>query len=82
MHRTTISLEGSVEQELRRLAAKEKRSFTELVNELLKKGLNIYKNLRRPPQELQWNTTQAKPNEGFDPADRSTYLDIISRKLP
>lgn len=82
MHRTTISLEGPVEQELRRLAAKEKRSFTELVNELLKKGLKIYKNMLQPPQKFQWNTAQAKPNEGFDPANRSTYLDIISSNLP
>lgn len=82
MHRTTIALEGPVEEELRKLAAKEKRSFTELVNELLKKGLRFYKDIKEPLKELQWNTSPAAPREGFDPADRSTYLDLLSRKLP
>lgn len=82
MHRTTITLERPVEEELRKLVAKEKRSFTELVNELLKKGLRFYKDIKEPLKELQWNTSSARPNEGFDPADRSTYLDILSRKLP
>lgn len=82
MHRTTITLERPVEEELRKLVAKEKRSFTELVNELLKKGLRFYKDIKEPLKELQWNTSPARPHEGFDPADRSTYLDILSRKLP
>ena len=79
MHRTTIALEGPVERELRRLAAKEKRSFQELVNDLVKKGLALG---RRPSKaEFHWHTADGQPISGFDPADRSTYWDSISRKF-
>lgn len=79
MHRTTITLEGTIERELRKLAASEKRSFTELVNDLLKKGLQIYRKIRRPSTALKWHTAGGVPQLGFDPSNRSTYLDSLSR---
>lgn len=81
MHRTTIPLEGPVERELRKLAAQERRSFKELVNELIKKGLKSYRESRMKKVEFQWHTAQGKPRPFFDPSDRSTYLDIISKKI-
>lgn len=82
MHRTTISLEGPVERELRRLAARERRSFKELVNDLLKKGLQAYKTKKKQKVTFQWHTGDSPIRPGFDPADRSTYWDFISRKIP
>lgn len=81
MHRTTLTLEGPVDRELRRLAAKERRGFSELVNELLKKGLGIYKGIGKRSQNLQWQTASASPREGFDPSNRSTYFDVISKNI-
>lgn len=81
MHRTTITLEAPVEKELRRLAASEKRSFTELVNDLLKKGLRFYREIRKPSAVLQWHAAEGVPQPGFDPANRSTYLDALSRNF-
>lgn len=82
MHRTTIPLEGPVERELRRLAAHERRSFKELVNELIKRGLRAYQSGSSKKIEFQWHTAAGKPVSGFDPSDRSTYLDAIARKVP
>lgn len=82
MHRTTIPLEKPIEKELRRLAAKERRSFKEIVNDLIRRGLKVYK--AESPQNVvfQWHTSKGVPVPGFDPSDRSTYFDAISRKMP
>jgi hypothetical protein len=82
MHRTTIPLEGPVERELRRLAAQEKRSFKELVNDLLRRGLKAYRERKGSKVKFQWHTSKGVPAPWFDPSDRSTYLDVISRKIP
>ena len=83
MHRTTITFEAPVERELRRLAAHEKRTFSEIVNDFCKKAIKSYKTLlTKKPVPLEWNTSDAKPVPGFDPSDRSTYFDLISRKFP
>ena len=82
MHRTTIALEGPVERELRHLAAKEKRSFKEIVNDLIRKGLQAYRKEKSKKVEFIWHTGDSEIMPGFDPADRSTYFDLISRKIP
>lgn len=82
MHRTTIPLEGPIERELRRLAAEEKRSFKELVNDLIRRGLKSYQGLARSNTKLEWHTAEGEPAAGFNPSDRSTYLNTISRKVP
>ena len=81
MHRTTIPLEGPVERALRQLAAKERRSFKEIINDLLKRGLKAYASGRSKKVVFKWNTALGTPMPGFDPSDRSTYLDLISRKF-
>lgn len=81
MHRTTIPLEGLVERELRKLAAQERRSFKEIVNDLLKKALKSYQSTKTKKVVFEWHTVDSKPAPGFDPADRSTYFDIISGKF-
>ena len=83
MHRTTIPLEGLVERDLRRISTQEKRSFKDLVNDLLKRGIRDYKSAKASRKlAFEWHTSDAKPNPAFDPSDRSTYLDVISRKVP
>jgi hypothetical protein len=81
MHRTTIPLEGPVERELRRIAAEERRSFKELVNDLLKKGLQAYRTRKSAGAAFQWHTSDAVPNPSFDPSDRATFFDLISKKI-
>ena len=82
MHRTTLILEGPVESQLRELAAKEKRSFKDLVNDLLKKGLQVYKESKFVgASRWQWNTATASPKAMFDPSSRASYLDFISKKI-
>lgn len=81
MHRTTIPLEGPVERELRRLALHEQRSFKELVNELLKRALKSYSSTKTQKNNFQWHTMKGQPAVFFDPADRSTYLDLISKQV-
>lgn len=81
MHRTTIPLENLVARELRRLAASERRSFRELVNDLLKRGLEAYRTAKNKRVEFQWHAGDGRLNPGIDIADRSTYLEIISRKV-
>jgi len=81
MHRTTIPLEGPIERELRRIAAAEKRSFKELVNDLIRRGLKSYQSMVGAKAKLVWHTAPGEPAGGFDPSDRSTYLNTISRKL-
>lgn len=82
MHRTTVSLEGHVEQQLRKLAAQERRSFTELVNDLIKQGFLAYQSKKTVKHEFKWHVSKGKPRPFFNPADRSTYMDLISRKIP
>lgn len=82
MHRTTIPLEGPVERELRRLAASQRRSFKELVNDLLKRGLQAYRSQGKQKTTFEWRTAAGTPRPGFDPSDRSTYEHVLSRKFP
>ncbi|MBI2336334.1 MAG: hypothetical protein HYU97_06195 [Deltaproteobacteria bacterium] len=79
MHRTTIPLETKVEKELRLLSLQEKRSFKELVNELLREGLQSYRIRNKKKVEFHWNSSKAEPVAHFDPSDRSTYFDLISK---
>ncbi len=81
MHRTTITLETVLERKLRGLAARERKSFKELVNDLLKRGLKNYQVTKSKKPSFHWNTSDAEPHPAFDPADRSTYLDIISKGI-
>ncbi len=81
MHRTTIALEGPIERAIRQLAMKERRSFKELINLLLKKALQGYRTEPKQATEFEWHTSDAKPVPGFDPSDRNTYLDLISRRF-
>lgn len=81
MHRTTIPLEAPVESELRRLAAQERRSFKELVNDLLRRGLQAYRSVSKPKHPFEWHTAKGEPVSGFDVSDRSTYMDVISKRV-
>ena len=82
MHRTTIAIASPIERAIRRIAASERRSFKELINHLLRQALKTYRTGRKKPSEFKWIVSHAKPVPGFDPSNRSTYLDIISRPFP
>ena len=83
MHRTTISLESAVERQLKKLATEERRTVSELSNVLIKKGLLVYQEpAKKSRVKLRWHTAKGKAISGIDISDRSTYMDIISRKLP
>jgi len=82
MHRTTITFEAPVEREIRRLAAREKRTFSEIVNDFCKQAIKSCKGLVRKPPAFEWHTSDAKPEPWFNPSDRSTYFHLISRKFP
>lgn len=81
MHRTTIPLDSSIEREVRKLAQSERRSFKELVNDLLKRGLAIYKIGKEGKNEFHWQIANPKSKALFDPADRDSYWPEINRKL-
>ena len=82
MHRTTISLEGPVERELKKLAHKEMKSLSEVLNELVRKGLasTVIAGQKKP--SFIWTVSDATPSPDFDPSDRSTYLESINRRIP
>lgn len=81
MHRTTIAIEGHLENRLKKLALKERRSFKELVNDLLKRSLKSYQEDAAKHTAFSWHTSAAVAAEFFDPSNRSSYVDAISKKI-
>lgn len=82
MHRTTISLDRPVEKELRQLAAKERRSFKELVNDLLRRGLKTYRGESPARGRFSWHTAAGAAQPFFNPADRQSYAEQLVRNFP
>lgn len=82
MHRTTISLEQKLERTLKKIALKERKSFKDVVNFLLNIAIKNYTSKNTPPTEINWHVSNAKAETNFDPSDRSSYMDLISKKLP
>lgn len=82
MHRTTITLEKPVEKELRQIAVEGETSLSEVVNDLIKKGLKMRLAANVEKRVFQWHTSKGKPNSAVDISDRNTYLDLISQKIP
>ncbi len=81
MHRTTLALDSSLERQLRLISHRERRSLKDLINDLLHRALKAYSAPKKKTIEFTWHVSHGKPVPGFDPSDRSTYLDLISRKF-
>lgn len=79
MKRTTLSLRDALDQELRSLAAKEKKPLGALINDFLQQSIVHYKKEKKSKKKFHWNSIKTKEMPSFDPADRSTYLDKIER---
>ena len=77
MHRTTVQLESGLEMQLRKLANQQRRSLKDVINDLLRRGLEVSRGPKKGSRPLQWHTAAAQPAPGFDPADRTTYLDLL-----
>lgn len=79
MNRTTVQLEGPLKTQLKRLAHERKSSMTEILNEVLRYGLESLAARPKKSGAFEWITSDAKPREDFDPADRS-YLDVMDKE--
>lgn len=77
MNRTTIQLENVLASELKKLAHEQRKSISAVINDLLRRALGTMKSSGKQKPVFSWATASAKPAAGFDPSDRSTYLDVL-----
>lgn len=80
MKRTTIQLEGVLQSQLKQIAHEQKKSLRAVINDVLRLGLGVFKNKPKKKAKFSWNVASSHPVSGFDPADRNTYLDVLSQK--
>lgn len=71
--RTTLTLETEVAEKLRAEAALGKRSFKDIVNQALKRGLGIEKSEPEKPFEVITFSSAFQP--GIDPRKLQQFLD-------
>lgn len=79
MYRTTISLESPLEKTVRGLASRNGMAFSQLINELIKRGLKSLKEEKPVKKKFKWNVSHARPVVDFDPSDRESYDAYVSR---
>jgi hypothetical protein len=82
MQRTTIQLDGPLKQQLKDFAHAQNLSLKQVINQLLRKGLQATsESNRKSSPSFRWHVSPAKPIDSFDPADRKSYWDLIQRKF-
>lgn len=87
MHRTTVELDDKLLRHLKEICAKERKTFKQLVLDLVRAGLGVRygprkKALESSPPLRHWVTSKVELPKGIDPADRSTYWHFLQRPLP
>ena len=73
--RTTLTLEPDVAERLRQEAALGKRSFKEIVNEALARGLDLRPKPKREPYRLKPHSSDFVP--GVDPGKLNHLVDEL-----
>ena len=73
--RTTLTLDPDVAERLRQEAALGKRSFKELVNDALARGLGLKKEAPKAPYRVKTHTSPFVP--GLDPSRLNQFVDEL-----